>query len=143
MVEAHDQPITNHYIIHYHAHPPREGDAHYKDFNSYHRRTKSDPEIYKCAIGKHRNDYSECDLTKPLELHHSHIEFALENGIDLKWLDVDYPGVSNPDEEGAWVESAANLEWLCLRHHRGAGGIHHASASDFEAERYVRGLISE
>lgn len=27
-------------------------------------------------------------------------------------------------------------------YHRGPGGVHVASAADFEAERYVRGLIS-
>lgn len=142
MVEAHDQAVTNHYTIHYPEHFPREDDPNYKDFNAYHRRTKNDPEIYKCAIGKHRNDYSDCDLTKPLELHHSHIEFSMQNGVELTWLEVDYPGVSNAEEVGAWVETAANLEWLCIKCHRGAGGIHHASAADFEAEKYVRGLIS-
>jgi hypothetical protein len=55
---------------------------------------------------------------------------------------VDYPGVSDPKIVGAWVESAENLMWLCEAHHRGAGGIHVAAASDFEAEKYVRSLIS-
>lgn len=43
---------------------------------------------------------------------------------------------------GAWVESADNLLWLCEKHHRSHGGVHHASASDWEAEHFVRGLIS-
>ena len=77
-----------------------------------------------------------------MELHHSHIEFSLQNGVDLKWLEADYPGVSDPDTVGAWVESAENLEWLCIFHHRGRGGKHTVAAADFEAERYVRGLIS-
>jgi len=51
--------------------------------------------------------------------------------------------VSDPDQVGAWVESGANLEWLCEKHHRGAGGIHHAAFADFEAEKYVRELISK
>jgi hypothetical protein len=93
-------------------------------------------------MGAHRSDFSECTLDRPLELHHAHIEFSLQNGVDLKWLEVDYPGVSNPDEVGAWVESASNLLWLCEFHHRGAGGVHTASASDYEAEKYVRSLIS-
>ena len=89
----------------------------------------------------HRNDFSECSLDKPLELHHSHVEFSLQNGVDLKWLEVDYPGISDPDSVGAWVESADNLVWLCEFHHRGHGGIHNAAAADYEAEKYVRGLI--
>ena len=135
---AHDQNITHRYVVHYPDHEPRESDPHYRDFNAYRRRTK---ETAKCSIGMHRGDFSECSLDKPLELHHAHIEFSLQNGVDLKWLEVDYPGVSDPETIGAWVESAENLIWLCQAHHRGPGGIHVAAASDFEAEKYVRGLI--
>lgn len=142
-VKAHDQIASHKYTVHYPPHPPREEDPHYKDFNHFHRTTKNDPEIYQCVVGKHRNDFSECSLDKPLELHHHFVEFSLQNGIDLKWLEVDYPGISNPDELGAWVESPDNLLWLCERHHRGSGGVHVASAADYEAERYVRGLISD
>jgi len=137
-VEGHDGNITHHYTIHYPAHPERTSDPHYKDFNAYRRRTK---DTAKCAIGLHRNDFSECDLKNPLELHHSHIEFSLQNGVELKWLEADYPGVSDPDTVGAWIETAANLEWLCLFHHRGHGGVHTAAYADVEAEKYVRGLI--
>ena len=138
MTEMHDQITTNSYVVHYPPHEPREKDPHYKDFNHY-RATTKDTAV--CAVGGHRTDFSDCD--GGLELHHAHIEFSLQNGVDLKWLEVDYPGVSNPDEVGAWVESADNLVWLCEKHHRGAGGIHHASASDFEAEKYVKNLIGK
>lgn len=134
---AHDQGFTHKYIIHYPAHEPREQDPHYKDFHEYRERTRP---TAKCSIGEHRNDFSECD--GELELHHAHIEFALQNAISLEWLEVDYPGVSNPDEIGAWVESGKNLTWLCMAHHRGAGGVHSATASDFEGEKYVKGMIS-
>lgn len=76
-----------------------------------------------------------------MELHHSHIEFSLQNGVDLARLEHVYPGVSDPTQVGAWVESANNLVWLCLWHHRGAGGVHSAAAADFEASKFVRGLI--
>lgn len=136
MTDAHDQNVTHRYTIHYPPHPPRKSDPHYKDFEAYRRRTKA---TAKCAIGEHRNDFSECH--GGLELHHSHVEFSLQNGVDLKWLEVDYPGISDPDSIGAWVESAANLTWLCEFHHRGHGGVHVASSSDFEGEKYVRDLI--
>lgn len=139
MTDAHDQGVTNSYIIHYPSHPARTEDPHYRDFNHYHNATH---DTAKCAIGEHRNDFTECSLDKPLELHHAHVEFSLQNGVDLKWLEQDYPGISDPDTVGAWVESAQNLLWLCEFHHRGHGGVHVASASDFEAEKYVRGLIS-
>jgi hypothetical protein len=141
MTDKHDQATTNRYVIHYPEHEPRESDPHYKDFNEYRRRTKASAQ---CAIGGERQDFSECSLDQPLELHHSHIEFSLANAIDLKWLEADFPGVSNPDEVGAWIESAVNLEWLCVKHHRAAGtGKHHAAYADFEAEKYVRNLISK
>lgn len=141
LVAAHNQLTVNKYTIAYPAHPARTADPFYKDFNAIHRAWKKDPERWQCEIGKHRNDFSECDLAKPLELHHSHVEFSMQQGIELTWLEVDYPGISDPKIVGQWVESAANLMVLCVRHHRGHGGIHHAAASDFEAEKYVRGLI--
>jgi hypothetical protein len=136
-VQAHEQATTHRYTMHYPSHPARKGDPHYVDFNAYRRRTKA---TARCAIGAHRNDFSEC--SGGLELHHAHVEFSLQNGIDLKWLEKDYPGISDPHQVGAWVESADNLQWLCEFHHRGHGGVHVASASDYEAERYVKGLIS-
>lgn len=132
----HAQAETKHYTVHYPAHPERTSDPHYKDFNAYRRKTHK---TAKCSVGEHRNDYTEC--AGGLELHHSKVEFALQNGIDLAWLEVDYPGISDPNTVGAWVESAENLMWLCEFHHRGHGGVHVASASDFEAEKYVKGLI--
>lgn len=135
MTAAHDQNITHRYRVHYPEHSPRKGDVHYRDFDAYRRKTRK---TAQCAIGLHRNDFSECG--GQLELHHAHVEFALQNGIDLGWLEADYPGISDPDSVGAWVESAVNLEWLCLEHHRGAHGVHLLSSADFEAQKYVRGL---
>lgn len=139
-VPAHDQPVTRHYVVRYPDHPARAEDPHYKDFEAYRRRTKG---AAQCAMGARRGDFGECDLSAPLELHHAHVEFALQNGVDLAWLERDYPGISSPGEVGAWIESAANLIWLCRACHRGPGGVHVASAADYEAERYVRSLIGK
>ena len=141
MPEKHDQPVTNRYLVHYPDHAPREDDPHYRDFNHIHREWKKDPQRWRCAVGAHRDDFSECDTEHPLELHHAHVEFALQNGVDLTWLAKDYPGIDTPEEVGAWVESAENLMVLCVRHHRGHGGIHHASYADYEASKYIRNLI--
>jgi hypothetical protein len=141
MVDAHDQAETHHYTVHFPEHPARADDPHYRDFEHIRKAWKADPEKWRCAIGARRADFSECDLSKPLELHHAHVEFSLQNGVDLAWLEADYPGISDPTQVGAWVESAANLVVLCVFHHRGHGGVHVASASDFEAVKYVRGLI--
>lgn len=137
MTAAHDQSEKHSYIMHFPEHPAREDDPHYKDFEHY-RKTHVHTAV--CHFAERRGgDTSECK--GGLELHHAHIEFSLQNGVDLALLERDYPGVSNADEVGAWVETADNLIFLCAWHHRGAGGIHVASAADFEAEHYVRHLI--
>lgn len=130
---AHNQAETHRYTVHYPDHAPRTGDPHYADFEAYRRRTHSTAVCARAASG---------GCVGGLELHHAHVEFALANGVDLALLEADYPGIGTPDQVGEWIETAANLEWLCVFHHRGHGGAHVASASDFEAERYVRGLIS-
>lgn len=137
MTDAHDQNTTHHYLIHYPEHQPRRTDPHYRDFEAYRRRTHK---TAKCAFAVRIGNFTEC--AGPLELHHAHVEFALQNGIDLAVLERDYPGISNPDQVGAWVESGDNLTYYCAFHHRGHGGVHCASSSDFEASHYVRGLIS-
>jgi hypothetical protein len=136
-VPAHVQKVSHSYHIVYPEHPSRAGDPHYRDFDAYRRRTKASA---RCQFAIETNDETECQ--GGLELHHSHIEFSLQNGVDLQRLEHIYPGVSNPDEVGEWIETASNLVWLCLAHHRGHGGVHSATASDFEASKFVRGLIS-
>lgn len=113
-VAAHTQAVAHHYSMHYPEHPARTDDPHYVDFEHIRTEWKKDPQKWRCAIGAHRGDFSECDSEHPLELHHAHVEFALQNGIDLAWLEKDYPGISDPANLGAWVESGANLVVLCV-----------------------------
>lgn len=162
-VEAHVQAVTRSYTMHYPAHPARESDVHYVDFHHFHTTygptarcmfalqyepagspapVLGSPGCYPKRLIGAGEIRAECDLTHPMELHHAHIEFSLQNGVDLVALEHDYPGVSDPTQVGAWVESAANLLWLCAKHHRGHGGVHVAAASDYEAEKYVRELIT-
>lgn len=136
-VPAHDQAITRHYTMHFPEHPARENDPHYKDFEEYRRRTK---DTAKCAFAERTGDDTTCH--GGLELHHAHVEFSLQNGVDLAALEKDYPGISDPSQVGEWVESAQNFRWLCAFHHRGPAGAHTASHSDWEASQYVQGLIT-
>jgi hypothetical protein len=152
-VAAHEAAQTHHYWLHFPPHPARKDDPHYVDFDHYHRKTRA---AARCYIGE-RIGFGECldaqgsPCPPPdgggeqpgLELHHAHIEFSLQNGVDLTALEKDYPGVSDPTQVGAWVESAVNLRWYCAWHHRGASGAHTATHSDFEATQYVPGLISK
>lgn len=142
MPDAESRKVTHSYTVRYPAHDAREDDPHYRDFDHLRREWSKDPAKWQCLIGKLRGDFSECDNTNPLELHHAHIEFALLNAVDLAWLERQYPGISDPNTLGAWVESAENLVVLCRRHHRGHDGAHVASASDYEGIKFVRGLIA-
>ena len=148
---AHDQNEVHQYIVHFPAHFPKADDPHYNDFYHYRSLHRKDA---RCYVGV-RIGFDECldaqgtpctitgGKQSGLELHHAHIEFSLQNGVNLKALEVDYPGVSDPDAVGAWVESGENFRWLCVFHHRAAGGAHTVTHSDWEASQYVRGLISK
>lgn len=136
MPDAHEQRVSHSYTVVYPAHEPRTTDPHYRDFEAY---RKAHVATAVCQFVAETGVTTEC--AGGLELHHSHIEFSLQNGVDLAVLEKFYPGVSNPDEVGAWVESGANLTFYCAFHHRGHGGVHSAAAADFEAEKFVRGLI--
>jgi len=142
-VPAHEQKVTRSYVVTYPEHGPRAGDVHYKDFRAFKDNRKA-AGTYHCdwAIEHRAGDFSECDLIAPLEAHHSHIEWALLNEVDITLLDVQYPGLSNADEVGAWVESAQNLELLCVNHHRRHMGKHVAAYADFEGLSFVRNLLS-
>jgi hypothetical protein len=142
IIAAHAQKVSHGYTVHYPDHAPRTGDPHYGDFEEYKRKRRLDGTWHCDFAQKHRaGNASECDLSKPLECHHQHIEFAVQQGVDLSLLEADYPGVSSLGV-GAWIETAENLELLCVFHHRGHAGAHVASYSDYEALKYVPGLLS-
>lgn len=149
-VAAHDQGETHRYVVHFPPHPARASDPHYVDFDHYHRRTRR---AARCYVGE-RIGFGDCRDARGvacsvgadgrqsgLELHHAHVEFSLQNGISLAALEKDFPGISDTTSVGAWVESDVNFRWLCCFHHRGPGGAHTASHSDWEASQYVPGLI--
>lgn len=149
-VPAHDQKVTNHYQISYPSHEPRATDPHYKAFNTY-RQLHVAKAV--CFVGR-RVGFDECAdalgfgiPNQPnasghgLELHHKVIEFSLLNSVDLAALAVDYPFLVDSAAIPAWAEGEDNLQFLCARHHRGTGGIHHAAYADFEAALYIRALL--
>lgn len=123
-VAAHEQGETHRYVMHFPEHPARAHDPHYADFDHYHRKTRP---TARCFIGE-RIGFGDCKdaQCRPcpppadggeqpgLELHHAHVEFSLQNGVDLAALEKDYPGISDPSQVGAWVESEANFRWLCV-----------------------------
>ena len=148
---AHSQQVTNHYSIAYPDHLPRVGDPHYAAFNAYHRANEG---TAVCYTG-FRVGFDECadaqgapmPVQPPpgggMELHHHFLEFAVINEIDMAALEVDFPNLTDPEKVAVWAETDPNFIWLCAKHHRGYGGVHHASAADWEAEQYVKNLLSK
>jgi hypothetical protein len=73
--------------------------------------------LLKCSVptGPH---------SEQIELHHSHVEFAYQNGVDVPKLN-ELLGLHLDDEAFKdWIESPENLEPLCSLHHRGAEAVH-------------------
>lgn len=151
---AHSQRVTNTYQLTYPDHEPRATDPHYKAFATYRRLHIAEA---TCLVGQ-RVGFDECADAlgegipiqpqfgtpgRGLEAHHKVLEFALLNSVDLKALQVDFPFLVDSAAVQAWAETAGNLEFICAKHHRGSGGIHHAAYADFEAALYIRGLISK
>ena len=147
---AHSQQVTNHYHVAYPEHAPRTSDPHYLAFEAY---RKANVAAAVCYTGR-RVGFDECQDAqgKPvgaqpngghgLELHHHFLEFATVNAVDLTALEVDYPDLTDADKVAAWAETDANFLWLCAKHHRGFGGVHHAAAADWEASQYVQNLLA-
>ncbi len=151
-VAAHTAAQTHHYVMHFPPHPARTSDPHYVDFNAFHKAHRATARCYvgeRIGFGDCRDaQFNPCPPPETgeqagLELHHAHVEFSLQNGIDLSALEKDFPGISNATDVGAWVESDVNFRWLCAWHHRGAAGAHTASHSDWEASQYVPSLIGK
>jgi hypothetical protein len=143
-VPAHEQKFTHSYIVVYPAHEPRASDPHKHDFLAWKADRKSSNTYYCDFAKQHRNgDESECDLTHPLEAHHKIVELAMVNELDFTLLEADFPGISNPDLAGSWIDSDKNLTLLCVNHHRGPMGVHNASASDYGSSFYIRNLIGK
>src|SRR5690242_17888677 len=110
-VPAHDQRQTLRLIWHFPDHEPREGDPHYAAFEAVRRRMKA-AGLLTCKV-------PGCRTGAPVQLHHTHIEFALLNAVDVGKLN-EFLGLHLTDAEfQEWAESPGNLEALCQVHHTG------------------------
>lgn len=138
-VPAHTQPVTHSYRVSYPEHGPRADDPCYPDFEHWKRAHRDGAQ---CWVGEHIG-FDQCTPDAPLEVHHAVIEWSLINGVDFAALEKDYPGISDPSKVGEWVDSSDDsLRWLCQYHHRGHGGAHVASHSDWTAQCYVKDLLT-
>lgn len=138
---AHVQPHASHYNVHFPEHGTRDDDPNYHLFEAFRKKAKHDPDLYQCWLGKTRGDFSDCTLDKPLELHHRWAEWALQNEIDLEMARKQWPHIQTREDLNKWIESEENLIFLCQFHHRGHGGAHVASASDWVGQLLVKHMI--
>ena len=111
MVAAHDQTVTVRLVEHIPPHGPR-GAA----FERAKRRMKA-LGLVRCAI-------QGCDTGAPIEYHHSIVEHAWQEGVDVDTLNRQYGLHLSDADFAAWCQSPGNLEALCVVHHRTQLGVH-------------------
>lgn len=122
MVPQHTQSLNLHLVEFFPSHEPREADSHYHLFNEARKKLKASGRWACWVCGQ-----TEEQLGEPLELHHTVVEYALQNGIDIEKFKHKFPefNVTTDEEFFAFVEgSEANLTVLCRDHHRGLHGVH-------------------
>lgn len=131
-IKGHDQKLTLHLVEHYPSHEPRTADPHYHLFNQARARLAKLGQL-KCWVGN-----EEC--AGQIELHHSMIEFALANNIDVEKFERLYPQFNVTSDEAflEWVEQEGNLMPLCKRHHTGNLGIHCLPYPIWLPQRFVK-----
>jgi hypothetical protein len=142
VVAAHAQAMSHKYTVNFPEHGKgREKDPHYRAFEAFHR--KYGPHAV-CYIAWCLGTTEHC-AKGPMELHHALAEWATQNAVDPAALHRLFPHMradATQDEIDTFVESDENFRWLCAFHHRGHGGAHVASHSDWAASQVVPGLIT-
>lgn len=127
---AHEQGLDLNLTLYYPEHAPRKDDPNYKYFNAAKRRMKAKG-LLVCAI-------KGCTQPAPIELHHSRVEFALQNGIDVEKFNELYGLHLDDTSFKVYIEEEGNLEPLCSLHHRGALGVHSMPEPQWRAFRVWR-----
>jgi hypothetical protein len=82
-----------------------------------------------------------CDASKDLEIHHYHVEWAMQNAVDWEKMKLLHPEFhwetfKKPED---FIDSPYNSMVLCEKHHRGTNtGIHAMPYPLWIMQRYVR-----
>lgn len=129
----HTETVTLHLQYFFPDHTPRSDDPHYHLFNEARARMKR-LGLLKCWI---------CGTEENIEVHHSIVEFALQNGVDIEKFKHLYPEfhITNDEDFAAFVEGPENLTALCHAHHTGAMGIHCLPAPAWNALRFWKDTL--
>ena len=127
---AHDKEVTIRFIERWQAHAPRKGDPNYKYFNQAKTRMKK-LGLLKCAIDSNHH-------SGDIELHHSKLEFAHIEDVDLSKFNEAYGLHLDDASFQQFIEGEGNLEPLCREHHRGVSGIHSLPEPEWNALRVAK-----
>jgi hypothetical protein len=127
---AHNANITIRFIERWPTHEPRESDPHYNTFIKAKKRMKA-LGLYKCNVDSSYHNGQ-------LEAHHSKVEFAHVNDVDVEKFNELY-GL-HLDDEGFkdYIESPDGLEILCALHHRGQEGVHSLPEPEWNVLRVAK-----
>lgn len=124
---AHSQSQHISLLRHYPEHEPRKSDPHYAQFEQVRARLIAQG-LFHCVVGNE-------DCAGQMQLHHSSVEFAYINAIDVESLDRVLGLNLNDASFQDWVESPGNLEPLCQTHHVGILGVHLIPTADWDVVR--------
>jgi hypothetical protein len=136
IIKAHTQTETVTIRRYFPDHTPREGDPHYHYFNAARKRLHEAGKLVCWVCGK-----GEGDPHNPIELHHTMVEYALQNEFDIARFEQDYPefGIMSDEDFFRWVEQDDhNLTALCAEHHTGLLGIHRMDYPTWQAIKYEK-----
>jgi len=130
IVEAHYQTVNLSFKVYYPSHELRTTDPHYKLFNAARKRIVSSPNFAGCWV---------CGSKENIQIHHSLVEFAAANAIDLDRFEHLWPELHITDENSllAALESEGNMMALCEDHHISREhGIHFIPYPTWVLQRY-------
>jgi hypothetical protein len=127
---AHQETVDVRFIERWPDHEPRKDDPNYKYFIQAKKRMKK-LGLYKCNVDSNYH-------WGQLEAHHTKIEFAHINDVDIAKFNALW-GLNLTDSEfQVFVEQQGNLEILCELHHRGQEGIHSLPSPEWNALRVAK-----
>lgn len=138
MSAAHEETVTIRFIERWPAHEPRKDDPMYRYFHAAKERMRKAGLLVcnvKCQPAEHYG---------PVELHHSYVEFAHQNQIDLAKFNEVWGLHLDDDEFAQFVEGVpapdgqCALEPLCTGHHRGVYGVHSLPSPEWNVLRTAK-----
>ncbi|MHB8511494.1 MAG: hypothetical protein ACYDCC_04885 [Actinomycetota bacterium] len=130
-VQAHSSNVQIRFIERWPKHNDRATDPHTAIFNAAKRRLKKLGEYY-CRVDSKLH-------WGQLEAHHTLVEFAHANDVDIEKFNELWGLHLKTDEEFlTYINSPSGLEILCELHHRGQEGVHSLPEPEWNVLRVAK-----